>query len=195
MKRLECIWLFVLAIVLAAPSVASAQTAEAKSEATNESDVYSRYGGYVGLGGALAIEDFDDSKGSYDDSAAVILRAGYRGLPFLSVEIVGDILIGFDGGDDFDNDVDGFAATVNAKFHLPLGRIEPFAAVGGGILGLEEDKRHHDREDFVFRFASGADFYLTKHIALYGEASYMLGVGEVSDFDYATVGGGLLLRF
>lgn len=183
-----------VAILVSLPMI-GAHAQDADADSGNEVDVYSRNAGYIGIGGALAVENFDDSRGSYEDSAAVMIRAGYRGLRFLSIELVGDILLDFDDDDVSDNDVDGFAATVNAKFHLPLGRIEPFAAIGGGILDLEEDQRRQDREDFVFRFASGLDLHLTEHLVLYSEISYMLGVGDVSDFNYGTLGGGLMVRF
>ncbi len=72
--------------------------------------------------------------------------------------------------------------------------IEPYAMIGIGILDIDQDLRHGE-DDFAFRGAAGVDFYLTPRWALYGEASYLLGTGDVSDFDYATFGGGLLFRF
>lgn len=152
---------------------------------------WSRPGGYLGVGGTFALQDFD---GSYDDSGSIMFRAGYRGLPNVGVEFLGEVLPEFDDRDSRDDDVSAFAVTVNGKLLLPLGRAEPYLMAGIGILDIDEEGRSR-RDDFAFRAAGGLDFYLTPYWAIYGEAAYLLPVGEVDDFPFATFGGGLLFRF
>lgn len=186
-----------LLLLVAGPAWGNISEAAAQQDPSSAQEegvlAYSRNGGYIGLGGSFAAENFS-AIGNQDDGSSVLFRAGYRGYPFLAVEFLGEVLPHFEGSDPFDNDVSGFAVTVNAKVLWPLGRIEPYAMVGIGILDIDQDLRHRE-DDFAFRGAAGVDFYLTPRWALYGEASYLLGTGDVSDFDYATFGGGLLFRF
>jgi hypothetical protein len=176
---------------------ASAQEAKAEdgaaAESSAESPDYARNGGWVGLGGAFALEHFD-RRGSYEDSGALAFRAGYRGLPNVAVEMLGEVLPHFDGDGSRDGDVDGFLVSVNGKLFLPLGRVEPWVMGGLGFLNINAN--HRDREDdFAFRFAGGLDAYLTEHWAIYLEAAYVLPTGEISEYRYSTYGAGFLFRF
>jgi hypothetical protein len=155
---------------------------------------FSRAGGYLGLGGAFALENFDIA-GDQDDAASISFRGGYRGLSWLAVEFLGEVLTTFDGSDSVDNDVKGFSVTVNGKLVAPLGRVEPWVMAGIGFLDIDEDRRRNRQDDFVFRSAAGLDVYLTRNWALYTEAAYFLPTGEVKRYDHATFGGGLLFRF
>jgi hypothetical protein len=171
-------------------SIAASALAQESGE---EELAYSREGAYVGVGGTFAAEIFSGI-GDQDDGSSIMFRAGYRGYPWLAVEFLGEVLPKFEGSDRIDNDVNGFAVTINAKFLLPLERFEPFAMVGVGILNIDQDLRNR-KDDFAFRGAVGLDFYLTPSWALYGEAAYLLPTGDVDDFAYATFGGGILFRF
>jgi hypothetical protein len=191
----------VLLVLILLPGLAAGNVSEAVAEPGSSADAadeetqlaYSRSGGYIGVGGTFAVESFS-AIGNQDDGASVIFRAGYRGYPFFAVEFLGEVMPLFEGTDAIDNDVNGFAVTVNAKALWPLGRAEPYAMVGIGILDIDQDIRNR-RDDFAFRGAAGVDFYLSPSWALYGEAAYLVGTGDVSDFDYATFGGGILFRF
>ena len=180
-----------------APTLMVAFVAAGLSSSPGRADddelAYSRAGAYVGLGGSYAQDDFS-GPGSYDSSGSILFRAGYRGLPNVAVEFLGEVLPEFQGNGASDGDVDGFAVTVNLKLLAPLWRFEPYAAIGLGILDIDADDRKRE-DDFVFRFAAGLDLYLTPHWALYGEAVYMLPTGDVDDYAYATFGGGFLYRF
>jgi opacity protein-like surface antigen len=168
-----------------------------QDDSAQEEDIsFSRSGGYVGVGGTFALQNFS-VPGDQDDSGSILFRAGYRGLPYVAVEFLGEVLPKFEGSDSLDNDVSGFAVTINAKLLVPLGRAEPYLMAGIGLLDIDEDRdrRHNRRDDFAFRSAAGFDFYLTPRWVLYAEAAYMLPTGEVKRFDYATFGGGILFRF
>jgi opacity protein-like surface antigen len=199
-----------LAVFLCAAGIAAAGTAAAnvseppfqrqvgpdpigRTGSDEAEDAYSRPGGYVGLGGSFAVESFS-GHGGHSDSGSVIFRAGFRGLPNLAVELLGEVLPEFDGKGSQDNDVSAFAVTANGKLLLPLGRVEPYVMAGIGILDVDEERRSR-RDDFAFRGAGGFDLYLSPHWALYGEAAYLLPAGDVDDFDYATFGGGFFFRF
>ncbi len=155
---------------------------------------FSRAGGYLGAGGAFALQNFD-IPGEQKNAASIAFRAGYRGYSWLAVEFLGDVLTTFDGKGSQDNDVNGYALTVNGKLVAPLGRVEPWLMAGIGFLDIDADREGHRKEDFVFRSAVGLDVYLTPHWALYGEAAYLLPTGDVKRYDVATFGGGILFRF
>jgi opacity protein-like surface antigen len=178
--------------VVAAVSLASLLgAAPVAAEEEPEELAYSRPGGYVGLGGGYAVENFS-GHGPYDDSGSILFRAGYRGLPNVAVDFLGEVLTEFES--DRYRDVDGYAVTVNLRLLLPLGRFEPYGSVGFGVLSINPDDAHRE-DDFAFRSAVGLDLYLTPRWALFGEAAYMLPTGDVKDFDYATYGAGFLFRF
>jgi opacity protein-like surface antigen len=178
--------------VVAAVSLASLLgAAPVAAEEEPEELAYSRPGGYVGLGGGYAVENFS-GHGPYDDSGSILFRAGYRGLPNVAVDFLGEVLTEFES--DRYRDVDGYAVTVNLRLLLPLGRLEPYGSVGLGVLSIDPDDANRE-DDFAFRSAVGLDLYLTPHWALFGEAAYMLPTGDVKDFDYATYGAGFLFRF
>ena len=183
----------VIAVLLA--SVAKGAWAQDSTQ-SEESDAlaFSRSGAYLGAGGAFALQNFRVA-GDQDDAAAIVFRAGYRGYSWLAIELIGEVLTSFDDSSFRNNDVWGFAVTANAKVFAPLGRFEPWLMAGLGIVDIDEDDRNGRREDFALRSAAGFDLYLTPRWALYGEAMYMLPWGEVSRFEHATFGGGILFRF
>lgn len=154
---------------------------------------FSRNGAWLGLGGGLALENFS-LPGRYDDAVDIAFRAGYRGMPWLAVEMLGEVLTTFDGKDAPNGDVDGFLVSLNARAIAPLGRVEPWLMAGLGVLDVDTD-RSSRQEDFAFRSAAGVDLYLNPSWVLYGEASYLLPTGDVDRFDYATFGAGILFRF
>ena len=183
----------------AVPETGSALSADVLSlEQSDDEELedlsFSREGAYLGVGGTFAMENFDGIPGNQDDSATVIFRAGYRGYSWLSVDLLGEVLVPFEDDSVQDNDVDGYAVTVNARVIAPLGRVEPWVMFGIGFLDIDEDRRNR-QDDFAVRPAAGFDLYITPHWAIYGEAAYMIGTGDVSDYDFATFGGGIQYRF
>ena len=166
----------------------------AQTPARDGEPAFDRPVAYVGIGGTFAHQNFS-TPGTQDDSGSIVFRAGYRGNAFLAVELLGEVLPGFDASDAVKNDVSGYAVTFNTKLLLPLGRVEPWVMVGLGFLDINADRYRGDRDDLAFRPAAGVDLHLTPHWALYAEAAYMLPTGSVERFDYATFGGGLLFGF
>jgi len=181
------------AIAHVGPEPEPASPVAEAADAEQDEPGWSRSGGYFGIGGAFALERFD-IEGQQHDSGSVLFRAGYRGLPWLAVELQGEVLPHFEGSGSAENDVSAFQVSVNGKLVLPLGRVEPWAMFGIGILDVDEDEGGR-RDDFAFRYGVGADLHLTSRWSLYVEAAYLLPTGSVDRYDYATFGGGLLFRF
>jgi hypothetical protein len=151
-------------------------------------------GGYVGIGGHAAFENFD-IPGRQDDAAGLVFRGGFRAYEWLAIELLGEILSTFEDDSSRRNDVTGFSVTFSAKLIAPLGRVEPWAMAGLGFLGVDEDRRGGRRDDLALRPAAGVDVYITPHWAVYGEAAYMLPTGDVRDYHYGSIGGGILYCF
>ena len=122
------------------------------------------------------------------------------------------------GGDD----IDIFAATVDIKGYLLTGRYQPYLLLGGGTMkistkvtnptgivgtvpngapppdnfalrGPKTQSRKYT--DFVVRLGGGIDVYTTKHVVVNIGATYLFPLGEVSDVEMFTVGGGIEYRF
>lgn len=177
-------------------------------------DLYSRSGWYVGLGGHAAVEQFDRD-GHYRDSEGIDAVVGYRLLPVLALE--GQL----DWNNDFEDPgavsgtclthtgpvpcitsatVELLTITANARAMLPLGRFQPFALIGGGVLRRAAGGTPSQSEDdvdagYAARFGAGVDVYLTRRILVSVAAHYVLPTGAVDDVSYITAGGGLQFRF
>jgi hypothetical protein len=193
---------FVATAALCLPSLASAQEV-----------VYSRPGCYLGLGGVVAfpvsaedaLEDATGSSASVDESLGLLARGGCRG-SFAAGELHFEWLDGFDAeaaGTSFD--ISAWALSLDAKLY-PLAfvenrlpalarRFQPFATLGFGYLSFDAAPLSDDW-DFIGRFGGGLDVYLTKHIALTIDTTYVLPTtDDLEDLDYVSVGWGLSYQF
>ena len=82
-------------------------------------------------------------------------------------------------------------------------RFQPFALIGMGYGKGEVSSDNAALQNevggseggFIVRFGGGLDFYITEHIALYGEGSYVLTTGDIEDTDFGTLGAGAMWRF
>jgi opacity protein-like surface antigen len=170
-------------------------------------DEYERKGWFVGLAGAYAIPTHEQGE---DGSLGVGGDIGYRCHRYFSTAVGVEKVMELLGSHDLlvpglgsirVSDVEPYAVTTNFKAHLPLGRFQPFALAGGGMmaastrirgLGLSETI---EAKDVVLRFGAGLDFYATKHIVLNVGADYLLPFGDFEDLDYISVGWGVQYRF
>jgi hypothetical protein len=108
--------------------------------------------------------------------------------------------------------VDGWALTLDGKLYPlwlledklpPLARrFQPFATVGFGYLtgtihaSADGFSGEGDDWDFAARFGGGLDVYVTRHIAISVDTTYVLPVSDALEgFDYLSVGWGVLFRF
>lgn len=99
--------------------------------------------------------------------------------------------------------------TVNAKFVLPFWRVQPYLLIGGGIAiydviaSVPYDSFSRSGEGFAFRGGGGIDVYITKHIAVNVESSYLLNtssfdiytVPAIDNLDYISLSGGVTYHF
>jgi opacity protein-like surface antigen len=93
-----------------------------------------------------------------------------------------------------------FAMTGNAKIQLPLGRFQPYLMVGGGMArastsfgitpGLDGSSYSG-----VFRGGGGVNVYVTEHIALAADATYVLPFDDNDGLDYVSIGLGAFYKF
>lgn len=174
-----------------------------------------QHGYYVGAGGLAALEDFDSSidftplrLADSSESFGVSVWAGRRFGRVLAAEGEFNWLEGFDVRLDrghFGNphaDLDGWMMSANAKAILPLGRIQPFAKFGMGVLhaSLDTEEREHlseDRsdDDFIVRMGGGVALYATRAVCLLASGEYVLPVGALERIPFVLINLGLQIQF
>jgi len=104
--------------------------------------------------------------------------------------------------------------TVNSKFILPFWRVQPYLLVGGGIAAYDVvfptpwDSLTISDTGFAFRGGGGLDVFITKHIALNVESTYVINtnsfttppfssfpVPTINNLYYLAVSGGITYHF
>jgi opacity protein-like surface antigen len=178
-------------------------------EEDDEGDDYSRAGFYVGAAGSFAIPTQLEDKlgkklgGSFTvhDSLGFHARVGYRLNPHLAFEVHSEWLAGFEASSGSGKaDFEVLTITGDFRFYPLTGRWQPFvvAGVGGLIADVTRESGlglTGDENDFAARVGVGLDCYVTRHIALGLDATYVLPAEDVKEFDYFSLGWGLLYRF
>jgi opacity protein-like surface antigen len=179
-------------------------------------DEYERKGWFVSLAGSYAIPtnetDLEDDASSalgtpvgvsMDNSLGVSGDIGYRCHRYFSTAVEVEQVMGFKTEFSKD-DIDPLAVTTNFKAHLPLGRFQPFALAGGGMMAASirvRDTSEFGRsftnnvKDIVLRFGAGLDFYATKHIVLNVGVDYVIPLKDLEDLKYISIGWGVQYRF
>jgi len=187
------------------------------------------------------VKSIDVSSGS---SVGINARGGYRFLPWLAAElqleyvppIEADVQV-FNSslqtipGQTFQRVVDTlreemqsthelFTSTINLKFLFPMGRIQPYALGGAGLVysqttgsylsyctQVQRCKRVNPRpidvgtgalEDgisFGFRAGGGLDLYLTESVLFNWEATAVIPIGTLQHLNYYSFIWGLQYRF
>jgi len=163
---------------------------------------YGRSGPYVGAGGVYAIENidappfWDDIKkvtveNGVDNSWGYNVKAGYRFNQIFALEAEWEQWIDFDyhPGANFD----GWMLSASGKAFFSDGPFQPFVLAGAGWMGGKDNVR--DVHELGFRFGGGLDFYVARNWALSAEAGYVLGTGDLSDYDSIPFSLGVLYRF
>jgi len=160
---------------------------------------YGHTGLYVGGGGSYIMEQFDASElganVTFDDSFGANAKVGYRIHPRFAIEADGLWLKNFD--DPSNSKIDGFAVSGNAKVFLATANIQPYAVAGGGWATLDATsggRTVSDADAFV-RLGGGVDMYMTDHLLLYVEGTYVLTTGQIKDNDVIPMTIGLQVRF
>jgi len=178
-------------------------------EEGDEGDDYSREGFYLGAAGSFSIATQLEDKlgkkfgGSFavDDSLGFHARVGYRLNPHLAFEVHSEWLAGFEASSGSGQaDFEVLTITGDFRFYPLTGRWQPFVVAGAGGLIADVTRESGlglsgDENDFVARVGVGLDYYVTRHIALGLDATYVLPAEDVKEFDYFSLGWGLLYRF
>ena len=195
MKRL--IVILSLCLIGLSTSLAIAQDIKEHSE-------FARKGLYIGGGGIYAIEDFDGSNISFDDSAGFNIRAGYRFHPHLAIEGLVERALKFDVKNGRGS-VNTWLGTVNAKAFALTGQIQPYGLLGIGAMNAatkgpvrlvdSKGRASKSETDVAFRFGGGMDGYLTKDWVVNFEGAYVAGRRNVKAVDQIILSVGLQYRF
>ncbi len=172
---------------------------------------YARVGGYLGIGGTVAVENFRNAGPlSVDDSAGFNLRAGVRVRPHLALEFHFEWIEGFDVGGleaigfpaGSSAEIETFVYSANAKLFLLTGRVQPFALAGTAVMETDTKtrvpglgSRTTSEDAFALRLGGGIDAYLTRNVLLSLDATYVIPTGDADDLDYLSLSGGLQYRF
>jgi hypothetical protein len=134
----------------------------------------------------------------------------------------GDIALGFHFADHFEvdfrfeylNDFDlsgygnrgsytAWSTTLNGRFYPLTNQIQPYLGFGIGVLEgttfLQDVATGYAIEESdvvaVFRFSGGVDYYVSRALALTADISIVVPGGNLTNATYATLGGGLKVRF
>ncbi|MEE3328147.1 MAG: porin family protein [Myxococcota bacterium] len=180
---------------------------------------YSYPGPYVQLAGSYARCSFnltDRSGGECNDGLESSLglngRIGFRFNRFLTVEGQIEWISGFDAKAETlpaptpgvptttEASAEAITYTINVRFYPIEGRIQPYAiaGLGGENVWLNSNVVDSDTfTSFVGRFGAGLDIYLTNHLALTGEFTYVAATEAKATYygywwdDYFTVNSGV----
>lgn len=129
--------------------------------------------------------------------------AGYRFNERIEVSAQYEKFTGYEiSGLGFSGDVDSWSAIANAKLFILTGSFQPYLGFGIGAFQASLDATDPDGFDIddketvvVFRISGGFEYYISEHLALTGDAAINLPGGYLTSMTYATLGGGLKIRF
>jgi opacity protein-like surface antigen len=177
--------------------VVAAAAAAAEEAAVADVD-YTRTGPYVSVGGAYAINAYRGLP-DFDDTWAVNGRIGYRVTRHWALEFE------FEYAHEFTSKSapihnSYYVPGVNVKYYFLEDRFQPYI-LGGVNFAVskangELNSRHSARgADWSFRMGGGLNIFATEKIAFYVEGTYLWGVGDLWNLDYAPVGAGIEYHF
>lgn len=184
----------------ASARAANAALAEYMQE---RADRYSRRGFYL-MGGVFYAPQLFDTSYAAENSQGAFGAIGYHFAKRFEVEVRFDGFQKFDlTGSSRTATFEGFTVTANAKIFLLTRSFQPYLGLGIGALDgkvvetkIEDGSVERHRYTVgLFRVSGGFDWYLTETIAITGDAAVNLPGGALSNGNYATLGGGLKLRF
>ncbi len=204
MKFGRMIGLSLAALLVAAPAV-HAQDEDLgelttkkprKQTVEEENNDPARNGPMLGIGGLYALDNFDGIGMATDGSGGYNINVGYRFNKWVATDLRIERYQEFDAPP---GEVNGWAVGLNGRGYFMHGPIQPFGMFGMNYLDLEttnntslNPKKTDDGP--ALRFGFGLDWFATTKIVLTTDVSYMLGLGEVSDYDIVVFSFGFLYR-
>jgi opacity protein-like surface antigen len=200
MKFGRMLGLSLAALLIAAPAVQAQDTDASrkarKDQIDEENNDPARNGPILGVGGLWAIDNFDGIGLATDTSGGYNIHVGYRFNKWVATDLHIERYQEFDAPP---GEVNGWAVGLNARGYALHGPIQPFGLIGMNYLDLETTNNtapNPEKTDDgpALRFGIGLDWYVTPKIVLTTDASYMLGLGEVGDYDIAVLSAGFTYR-
>ncbi len=207
MKMMNRLILFSVVLPMLVPALAWAQNdwwGASTEPPYNQNGFYVSFGGAAGIDMALEdeLEDLTDIDIDLDDGLGFKMKAGYRFLEWAAVELEYEYLTGFDakGSRVTYAEFEYMTLMANGKLYLPFDAVQPFALFGVGAMYADLDDKtalgfDTNDTDVAIRMGGGIDVYLTDHIAVVVDASYVLPTGDLKDLDYISIGWGVQYRF
>lgn len=187
-----------LALCALSASCAALQGEGSGAGAAGGPQDFGRRGPYAGLGLIQGFENFDTPGGvSADDSDVGIgLRGGMRLDRNWAVEGVLESVGGYeiDAG-PFSEDLDMLTLGGQGKYYFSQEKVQPYAMAGLGLVRADIDNFNLDDSGTYFRIGGGADVYVNRDVAIFGELNINTLFGDVHDLDYFAFQIGVLWRF
>lgn len=168
--------LFVLSATLASGLAASASA---------QAD-YAHSGFYIAANGIAAIPENDD----FETDVGPSLRMGARFAERWSLEGQADYT------SEMDPELHQGALTMNCRFALATGRVQPYALVGAGFGWMVDDSGIDEvwEASPAVRLGGGLELYFTPKFGALLEAAHNLLTDDGAR-DWTSVGWGLFVRF
>jgi opacity protein-like surface antigen len=153
-------------------------------------------GPFVGGGVNGSFEEFDAGIVDFDDAVGLGFRGGFRFDEWVAAEFQYEWSGTFDG-DLLSAELDLYYFGVNAKIYPMQTWIQPYALVGVGVLYGYLDTNFGDADETAaaFRFGAGVEIPVLDQLRVTLEAGYVLPTGDLEDFEYATLGAGVVWYF
>lgn len=176
--------------------------------AARAEDEYNREGAFMGVGASYEVPAFQGIlTGRGGTSWGFNVHGGYRFNEFVAAEGIYEYADKFGGsvvnpltGAKASADVQTSMGMAGGKLILPLERFQPYLWGGIGMLNgngnakIQRSNRVLRASDsdtgFAGRVAAGLDYYLTPHVSVYSDASYVMPASGPSDLYYFSLGFG-----
>jgi opacity protein-like surface antigen len=162
-------------------------------------DDFARNGVAVGAGLGFAGEDFDSDGLNFDDTGSAHMLVDWRFHPHLGLEGRFEHTFNFDASVPGTTDVRAtvWSLTANGQVFILTGQFQPYFELGIGVGEGEVSFQgsSNDTTNAMGRVGLGLDSYLNRNISVGAEFAYNFGFGNLSDFNYWTMGGQLKYHF
>lgn len=184
-------------LVLVAVLASTVRLPGAAAQEAPPAEDYARDGAFAGLGFSAFVSGFQDEllPLEFGDSLGFNARGGYRFAPWFAAEGVVEYANKF-GADQpgATAEIEALTTTVNAKFILPLERLQPYLSVGTGLLRVSSVGTGFASEvgdldlGLAGRIGGGLDFYLTPHWSVYVDNAWTMATKKTPGVYYYSLG-------
>ena len=155
-------------------------------------------GAYIGIGGSVALEnfeeDYDVSPGTYEtldreESWGVNAKVGYYISPSFSIELDYSYLFEFEWDQD-QVDVNVMTIMPQIKGCVGTENASLFGVVGIGYMSVDVDEEilspltSIDKSDVCIKLGVGVDYFVIKNLSIGIEGDYVYGLGDLDKVEY-----------